>query len=306
MCPPIFDTEVPVERRDFLKTTAAAGLAVMCPRISVAEQEKLPDLVVAKGADPAKITVAAVAALGGMGRFVKKGEVVVVKPNIGWDRAPEFAANTNPFVVGAVVKMCIDAGAKKVKVFDNTCNNAKRCYANSGIAAEAQKMGAEVSFVEERKFREVDIRGTTLKKWAIYQDALEADKIINVPVAKQHGLSRLTLSMKNMMGVMGGKRGKLHGSIDEYLVDMARFMKPSLVILDAVRILVAHGPTGGDLKDVRKLDTVIAGTDMVAIDAYGATLFGLKGTDLGYVRLGAAAGVGRMDIGNMKISMISA
>ena len=296
-----------MNRREFLKTAIIAGAATIIPPVlSNLAASAYPDIAIANGPDPAKITFAAVNALGGMKRFISRGDIVVVKPNIGWNRTPEFAANTNPFVVGAVVRMCFDAGASKVKVFDNPCDNVKSSYTASGIMSEAQKNGAEVIYMEDRKFIEVDIRGNTLKKWPIYRDALEAGKIINVPVAKDHGISKLTLSMKNMMGVMGGRRGKLHRNIDENLADMARFMRPALTILDAVRILAANGPTGGSLKDVKKLDMVIAGTDMVAIDSYGATLFGMKGSDLGCVKLASAAGIGRMDIENLKIQKIKA
>ncbi|HEY9159649.1 MAG TPA: DUF362 domain-containing protein [Desulfomonilia bacterium] len=293
-----------MNRREFIKTAVISGAATLIYpglRNLAAAQSQYPDIAVVKGHDPARITLSAVNALGGMKRFVSRGDIVVVKPNIGWNRAPEFAANTNPFVVGAVVRMCLDAGAGRVKVFDNTCDNAINCYTASGIAAEAKRCGAEVIYMEDRKYIEVDIKGTALKKWPIYKDALDADKIINVPVAKDHGISRLTLSMKNMMGVMGGRRGKLHRKMGENLVDMARFMRPALTILDAVRILTANGPTGGNLKDVRKLDTVVAGTDMVAIDSYGATLFGMKGADLDYVKLGDAVRIGRMDIENLNI-----
>lgn len=296
-----------MNRRTFLKTALITGAATIVPPVLAnLAASSYPDIAVATGPDPLKITLAAVNAIGGMKRFVSRGDIVVVKPNIGWNRAPQFAANTNPFVVGAVVRMCFDAGASRVKVFDNPCDNAISCYAASGIMYEAKKNGAEVIYMEDRKFIEVDIRGNTLKKWPIYKDALEADKIINVPVAKDHSISKLTLSMKNMMGVMGGRRGKLHRNIDENLVDMARFMRPVLTILDAVRILAANGPTGGSLKDVKKLDMIIAGTDMVAIDSYGTTLFGMKGSDLKCVKLASAAGIGRMDIENLKIQKIKA
>jgi uncharacterized protein (DUF362 family) len=296
-----------MNRRTFLKTALITGAATIVPPVLAnLAAGSYPDIAVATGPDPSKITLAAVNVLGGMKRFVSRGDIVVVKPNIGWNRAPQFAANTDPFVVGAVVRMCFDAGAGRVKVLDNPCDNAISCYAASGIMAEARKNGAEVIYMEDRKFIETDIRGNMLKKWPIYKDVLEADKIINVPVAKVHSLSKLTLSMKNMMGVMGGRRGKLHRNIDENLVDMARFMRPVLTILDAVRILAANGPTGGSLKDVKKLDMLIAGTDMVAIDSYGTTLFGMKGIDLGCVKLASAAGIGRMDIENLKIQKIKA
>jgi uncharacterized protein (DUF362 family) len=296
-----------MNRREFLKTALATGMATIIPPVLTSlAAGAYPDIAVATGTDPSKITLTAVNALGGMKRFISRGDAVLVKPNIGWNRAPQFAANTNPLVVGALVRMCLDAGASRVMVFDNSCDNERSSYSASGIMAEAQKNGAEVTYMEDRKFIETEIRGNILKKWPIYRDALEADKIINVPVAKVHGLTKLSLSMKNMMGVMGGRRGKLHRNIDESLVDMARFMKPALTILDAVQILTGNGPSGGSLRDVKKLDMLIAGTDMVSIDSYGALLFGMKGIDLGCVKLASAEGIGRMDIENMKILKIKA
>jgi len=227
-----------------------------------------------------------------------------VKPNIGWDRTPEYAATTNPEIVGAVVRLCLDAGAKKVKVFDHPVSDARRTYRQSGIAAAASAAGAEVSFTDDRKFREMRIGGETLKTWPLYTEAVEADKLINIPIAKVHGTSRLTLGMKNLMGVMGGWRGRIHQRIDGSLVDLAAFVKPSLVIIDAVRILTANGPVGGDLADVRRLDTVVAGADQVAADAFGATLFGLKPADIGCVRLGEQSGLGKADLDRLNIRKI--
>ncbi len=300
-----------MKRRDFLRFAAAAGIAVpLSWRIpggiigDVEGAEKV-DLAVAGGSSPAKTTRAAIDAAGGIGKYVSKGDIVVVKPNIGWDRTPEQAANTNPEVVATIVALCYEAGAKKVKVFDRTVNDPRRCYKQSGIIDAAQKAGAEVSFIDDRKFKDMSLRGETLKSWPLYTEVFEADKVINVPVAKHHSLAGLTLAMKNWMGIMGGRRGQIHQRIDENLVDLARFVKPALTVLDAVRILTANGPQGGDLRDVRKLDTVIAGVDQVAVDAYGATLFGLKGANLGYVKKGAAAGLGVMDLGKLKIKKVT-
>jgi uncharacterized protein (DUF362 family) len=294
-----------MERRDFIRLTAAgaAGTAVTASfqGIPVPPVTKVPDLAVVHGSSPDAITRSAVDALGGMKRFISKGDIVVVKPNIGWDRTPEQAANTNPVVVATLVKMCLDAGAKKVKVFDNTCNDARRCYLQSGIEQAAKSAGAEVSFVNDRKFKETALKGEVLPSWLLYQDALEADKIINVPIAKTHGIAGLTLSMKNWMGVMGGQRGKIHQKIGESLADLALVLKPTLTVLDAVRILTANGPQGGNLKDVKRLDTVVAGVDQVAIDAYGATLFGKKGEDLSYVIAAARRGLGVMDLSKLDI-----
>jgi len=159
--------------------------------------------------------------------------------------------------------------------------------------------------MDERKFKETEINGLALKSWPLYTDIFEADKVINVPIAKHHSLAKLTLSMKNWMGMMGGSRRVIHQKLDESLVDLAMKAKPCLTILDAVRILTDNGPQGGDLKDVKRLDTVIAGTDQVAIDAYGATLFGMKGSELGYVRVASEHKFGVMDLGKLKIKKIS-
>ncbi len=149
------------------------------------------------------------------------------------------------------------------------------------------------------------IKGNTLKSWPLYTEVFEADKVINIPIAKHHGLAKLTLSMKNWMGIMGGARNRIHQRLDESLVDIAMTVKPTLTILDAVRILVANGPQGGSLSDVKKLNMVIAGIDQVAVDSFGATLFGMKGSDLGYVRTGAQSGLGIMDLSRLNIQKIS-
>ncbi len=300
-----------MNRRDFLKTAVISGAALTVPIgldpifAALIAAEKT-DLTVARGTPPAKITRAAIDALGGMKRFVSRGDVVVVKPNIGWDRTPEYAANTNPDVVAAVVRLCLEAGAKIVKVFDNPVSDPRRTYKQSGIAAAAAAAGATVSFIDDRKFKDMRINGQTLKSWPLYTEVFEADKVINVPIAKTHGLSKLTLGMKNWMGVMGSSRGRIHQRVDESIVDLAMFIKPVLTILDAVRILTDNGPQGGNLEDVKQLNMVVAGTDAVAVDAFGATLFGMKPIELGCVRIGHQRRLGSMDLERMKIKRINA
>lgn len=298
-----------MDRREFLKYAAITGIGLSLPGIerfvNSAEASDRIDLAVAHGASPSMITKAAIDALGGINRFISRGDVVVVKPNMAWDRLPDQAADTNPEVVATVVKLCLEAGAKKVKVFDRPVNDPRRCYVQSGIMGAVKPLGAEIDYVDERKFREMTIKGEALKSWPLYTDIFEADKVINIPIAKHHGLAKLTMAMKNWMGVMGGSRRQIHQKLDESLVDLARTIKPTLTILDAVRILTANGPQGGDLKDVRKMDTVIAGIDQVAVDSYGATLFGMKGSDLGYVRIGDKAGLGRMDLSKLNIKKIN-
>jgi len=299
-----------MDRRDFLKLMALTGVGLTFPNgfnvmAEAVDAPMRPDLVVAHGASPEKIVKAALDAMGGIKKFISRGDVVVVKPNMGWDRTPEQAANTNPEVVAAVVKLCFEAGAKKVKVFDRPVNDPRRCYVQSGIAPAARALGAEVDYVDERKFKDMAINGETLKSWPLYTEIFEADKVINIPIAKHHGLAKLTLSMKNWMGMMGGSRNQIHQKLDGSLVDLSMKIKPTLTILDAVRILTANGPQGGSIADVKKLDTVIIGKDQVAVDSYGATLFGMKGSDLGYVRVGDKLGLGKMDLTKMRIKKIN-
>jgi uncharacterized protein (DUF362 family) len=298
-----------MNRRDFLKAASVVGLGSalnlgsdwLLPQVEASALE----MVVAKGPSPMALVEAAIKEFGGMGRFISRGDVVVVKPNIGWDRTPEQAANTNPEVVAAIVKLCFEAGAKKVKVFDRTVNAPRRCYVQSGIEPAVKPLGAEVHYMDDKKYKEVPLKGEALKSWPLYTDVLEADKVINVPIAKHHSLSKLTLAMKNWMGVMGGSRRHIHQRLDESLVDLSRVLKPTLTVLDAIRILTANGPQGGSLEDVKRLDTIVVGTDQVAVDAYGATLFGMKGSDLGFVRIAAQQGLGKMDLSRVNIKKIN-
>jgi len=300
-----------MDRRRFLRQAAAAGCGLALGKnifcLSFAEATKKSDLIVARGSgkSPASIIKAAIDEFGGMKKFISRGDIVVVKPNIGWDRLPEQAANTNPEVVAAIVKLCFEAGAKKVRVFDRTVNDPRRCYKQSGIADAVGPLGAELSYIDDRRFSEISIKGQVLKSWPLYRDIFEADKIINVPIAKHHGLAKLTMAMKNWMGIMGGERGRIHQKIGESLADLCLVVKPALTVLDAVRILTANGPQGGNLNDVKRIDTIVAGTDEVAVDSYGATLFGMKGSDLSYVRAGAAIGIGTMDLSKLRIKNIT-
>ncbi|MDI6745065.1 MAG: DUF362 domain-containing protein [Thermodesulfovibrionales bacterium] len=299
-----------MNRRDFIKLTAIAGIGLSIPNsidkfVASVEAAEKADLIVAHGASPSKITRAAIDAMGGMKKFVSKGDIVVVKPNIAWDRTPEQAGNTNPEVVGTVVQLCYEAGAKKVRVFDRPVNDPRRCYVQSGIADVAKAAGADVSYIDERKFKEINIKGEALKSWPLYTDIFEADKVINIPIAKHHGLAKLTMAMKNWMGVMGGSRRTIHQRLDESLVDLSMAIKPTLTILDAVRILTANGPQGGNLSDVKKMDTVIVGVDQVAVDSFGSTLFGMKGSDLGYVKIADQYGLGTMDVSKLNVKRIN-
>jgi uncharacterized protein (DUF362 family) len=297
-----------LDRRKFLLTLAggAAGLllskgklaSIPIPQADTkesAEKTEKHSLAVVHGANPAFATRKAVELVGGMGAFVSRGDVVLVKPNIGWDRVPEQAANTNPIVVATIIAMALEAGAKKVFVADNPCNDPRRTYVRSGISDAAKKAGAEVAFMEKRHYVKTNLGGEVLKDWLVYRDALDADKIINVPIAKHHGLGGVTLSMKNLMGIIGGARNLLHQKLPESIVDLTAFFKPTLHILDAVRVLKANGPQGGSTEDVMQLDTVAASADPVSIDAFGITLFGKKPEDFPMIAIGEKRRIGTGD-----------
>jgi uncharacterized protein (DUF362 family) len=294
-------------RRDFLARTAAAtGALALGGRGLHAAEAAGADMSIAKwagAADPSadairkiavQLTLKALEGIGGLKRFVTKGSVVWVKPNIGWDRAPETAANTNPDVVATIIKACFDAGAKTVKVGDNTVNLAPKCYAASGIEEAAKALGAQVLFLDKSRYKEMDLKGDKVKKLGVYPEIVESDLVINVPVVKHHRLSTATMCMKNYMGVIDDRK-VIHQDIPVCLADLTRFMKPRLCILDAVRILTGNGPSGGNLKDVQTKLMVAAGVDIVALDAWGAEVLGKKPDEIGSVTAGAKAGLGKID-----------
>ncbi len=304
-------------RREFLKmamaTVATTGYVSCVDWMSVmgatsAHAAEAPVLAVAKNGLPDVMVRAAMAKLGGMGAFVSRGDVVVVKPNIGWDRKPEQAANTHPEVVKSIVAMCLDAGAKQVRVMDRTCNDPRRCYRRSGIQDAVLSLDnpdATIEYMDERKFVDVPLKDPqgSLKSWTFHRDLLEADKVINVPIAKHHNATRLTMSLKNIMGILGGNRGNIHHSLDMNIAELNAVFKFHLVVMDAVRVLTANGPQGGRLRDVREENTIVAGVDPVAIDAYGATLFGITASDVPHVVYAAQLGLGEMDLSKINVAM---
>jgi uncharacterized protein (DUF362 family) len=310
----------PCTRRKFLAHSAAtAGLLSLGTQHLLAAPlaaDKQADMTIAKWAGDAasskeafhdiavKLTEQAIAGLGGLGRFVKKGDVVWVKPNIGWDQPPEKAANTNPDVVATIVRLCFEAGAKTVKVGDNSVHRAEKTYHSSGIAAAVKPLGAEVLFLEESRAKRMNIGGEKIKQLPVFPQVVEADLVINVPVAKHHKLSDATLCMKNYMGVIAS-RPTIHQDIPTCLTDLTRFMKPRICILDAMRILTAHGPVGGDLRDVKTLLTVAAGVDIVALDAFGAELLGHKPDSIGTVAKAAKSGLGTFDYRSLALRELS-
>ncbi|HNT77398.1 MAG TPA: DUF362 domain-containing protein [Anaerolineae bacterium] len=268
-------------------------------------------LAVARGQapGPAELARRAIAAVGGIERFVKKGADVIVKPNIcNAYNGPEYASTTNPEVVAAIVALCLGAGAKRVRVMDFPFGGtAKDAYKTSGVAEAVEAAGGQMELMNALKYRAMDIpNAQALKKTEIYGDILTADVIINVPIAKHHSMATLTLGLKNLMGTVKD-RGALHASgLPQSIVDLATVVKPQLTVIDATRILVANGPTGGNLNDVKQMDTIIASADVVAADAYAATLFGLTAADVAHIKLASERGLGTMDLDSIKIEEINA
>ncbi len=273
------------------------------PVEATATPGSFPHLTAARGGEPDALVRSALAALGGMGRFVSPGDDVIVKPNICVSYHDyRYAATTNPWVVATLVKLCFEAGAARVRVMDypfgGTCEQA---YARSGIAEQVQAVGGIMETISSVKFVDTEIpQGQDLRTCQIYDDILQADVVINVPIAKHHSLARLTLGMKNLMGTIRS-RPPMHTNLGQRLADLTSCIRPALTVVDAVRILTRNGPTGGNLDDVQKLDTVIASPDIVAADSYAAGLFGKQPGDLSYINAAVAMGLGRSDLENLEI-----
>ncbi len=288
-------------------TPAPTDTLAPAPSVAPAPADELPHLAVARGADPAAITRAAIAVLGGIERFVKPGADVIIKPNICADyHPPEYATTTNPVVVGTLVAMCLEAGARRVRVMDNPFGGTpESAYAVSGIAEAVKAAGGLMEVMSPVKFARFDIPdGRDITAWDVYRDVIETDVLINVPIAKHHSLARLTLGGKNLMGVILNPN-RFHQNLGQRIADLLSLVRPTLTVVDAVRILVAHGPTGGNLSDVREMNTVIASHDTVAADAYAATLFGLTGADIAYVRAAADMGLGTLDLSSVRVEEVS-
>lgn len=300
-----------MDRRAFLKQCAlwSAGLSLSPPLFQLnhaLRAETRPSVLsLAEGSDYGVLVSKVLSPLGGIQAFVKKGQRVVVKPNIGWDRTPEQGANTHPEVVKALVLLCLDAGASQVQVFDRTCNEERRCYTNSGIKRAVESIGDRrvlCPYIDNRKFVPVRIaKGKSINEWEFYRDALEAEVYINVPVAKHHSSSGLTLGLKNIMGVIGGYRGKIHFSLGQRIAELNTVLKPHLTVIDATRILLRNGPQGGDLKDVKILNTLMASIDTVAADAYATTLFHLKPEEIESTQAAYRLGLGEMDLKKIRV-----
>lgn len=262
----------------------------------------IPDLAVIRGDSPDANVRAALALLGGMERFVGRGDRVVVKPNVLTGRPPEYATTTNPLVVSAIIRMCLEAGAAQVVVLDYPTASARGAFKEAGLTQAVEQAGGTLKYLSSRDFEKVEIpEGEAITSWPLVTAALEADVLINVPIGKTHGMAGLTLAMKNLMGIMGDPRGRIHQDYPRKITDVNTRVKPHLVILDCYRTLMRNGPTGGNLNDVAMPKTVVAGTSQVAVDAYGATVMGWRPTDLPSLVEAHRRGLGEIDLAKYDI-----
>lgn len=304
-----------MKRRDFFKNSLGAGLAAGAVlKINGFDKLWYPynpsvnyDMVAVMGGKPESMFDIGIQELGGIGLFVKKGQKVLVKPNIGWDRTPEYAANTNPFLVKRIVEHCFRAGAKEVYVFDHTCDNWTNCYKNSGIEKSAKDAGATIiPGNSESYYQEVSIsNGKKLKSTKVHEIILETDVFINVPVLKHHGSTQMTCCLKNMMGSVWD-RGYWHkNNLNQCIADYATFeKKPALNIVDCIDVMTKNGPQGVSKEDVVNMQSLIISTDWVAADAAAAKMLGLNPSDITYIPLAFEMGIGNMNLDSLNIKRI--
>ncbi|MCX6828074.1 MAG: DUF362 domain-containing protein [candidate division Zixibacteria bacterium] len=307
-----------MERREFLKKTGQAlalaaitggtgllfnnrqkftydRLMAKTGDFAVPADSAFPGMALAKNNDHVAALNASLDAMGGIKRFIRPGDRVTIKPNIGWDRTPAQGANTNPVLVAEMVRLCLVAGAAKVIVTDISCNDPRRCFLRSGIKEAAEKAGAKVILPDDDEFVKTDLKGELLTVWPVLKPFVDTDRLINMPIVKQHSLSSCTIGMKNLYGILGGRRNQLHQQIDQSIVDLAAFCRPTLVVVDATRVLTRGGPQGGSLDDVFVADTVFCTTDQVAADSRGAEFLGLTGDKVSHIILAAKSGLGMID-----------
>ena len=266
-----------------------------------------PYLAVASGEDVDVTVRTAITTLGGMDRFVKSGNDVIIKPNIcNASNTWEYASTTNPQVVASLVTLCLEAGAERVRVMDQPFGGTPEMgYERSGISEMVKAAGGEMEIMSRMKFRDFEIpEGIDIKKWPVYTDCLETDVLINVPIAKHHALARLTLGMKNLMGIIDD-RTQFHFNLGQRIADLASLVQPQLTVIDAIRILKNHGPTGGNLDDVEQTNTIIASHDMVAADSFATRLFGLTPGDIPALRSAENMRLGVTDLTSIEVEEIS-
>jgi uncharacterized protein (DUF362 family) len=268
----------------------------------------LPDLSVAHSLNRSTAIRAAVDQLGGMERFIKHGDVVMIKPNIAFDRPPALCATTHPDALRTTAQLCFEAGAKEVFVADNPINSPASCFLKSGLEAVADELNLKLLYPEQRAFATIEMDGEILRHWPFFNRPFQqANKVIGLSPCKDHNLCHASMTMKNWYGLLGGRRNQFHQHIHSIISDFALMIEPTLVILDGMDVLVSNGPTGGRLSDVKPVNTVVAGTDMVAVDSYGFTnLLGRDVEKLEYLHKAHARGLGNMNWKDLKLKEVEA
>jgi len=318
-----------ISRRDFLlKTAATCGLAaavggwgyVFYSKDPVRRRDTkiftfrdyrtepsavYPQLAVVRGRDAEKMVAAAIEKIGGISRFIKPGERVLIKPNAAWDRQPEQGANTNPAVVAAVVKLCHEARAAEVWITDVSVNDPYRCFARSGIEDAAKRAGGSIKIAAENDFVDTDFKGESLSIWPVSRFYHQVDKLINLPVVKHHSLSKCTMAMKNLYGSLGGQRNRLHQDINTAIADLSSAIRPTFTLMDATRVLRRNGPTGGNLSDVAVENTVVAGVDIVAVESYGLRFLDLKVEEIPFIQISEKRGIGISDWRSLNVAELN-
>lgn len=302
-----------MDRRSFVKTSLGATFFAGASLAHGGWSEifaagNLPyDLVAIKGGEPDVMFDRGIEALGGMKSFVKKGQRVVIKPNMGWDVSPERGGNTNPLLVARIIKHCFDAGAREVVVFDHTCDDWRRTYKSSGIESAAKDAGAKVApGNSDGTYHEIKVAsGKIMKDARVHELILESDVFINVPILKNHSSTKLTVTMKNLMGTVWD-RGFWHkNDLHQCIADFAAYRKPDLNVVDAYYVMKQNGPRGVSVDDVLTMKAQLISTDMVAADAAAAKLYGISPDDVGYIHIAAAQGLGRKDLEKLNIKRIA-
>ena len=305
-----------MDRRDFLKKSillgAAAGAAQSLGNFSnlfATERNVTPkgyDLVAIKGGEPSAMFDKAIESFGGMKAFVKKGQTVVLKPNIGWDVSAERAGNTNPLLIKQIIKHCFNAGAKDVYVFDHTCDDWKRSYSDSGIESAVKDAGGKiVSGASEGYYHNIEVKsGLTLKNAKVHELILNSDVFINVPILKHHGSTGMTIGMKNLMGIVWDRRFWHQNGLHQCIADFASYRKPDLTIVDAYNVMKRNGPRGVSKEDLVTMKSLLISRDIVAIDAAAAKLFGTDPGKVEYIRKADEMKLGVMDLNKLSINRI--
>lgn len=294
-----------MKRRDFIKKSAMTASSVYLTSVLGYPASSGENMVTkVTGESPYDIAKKSVGMLGGMGKIISKQDIVMIKPNIGWNRKVEQAANTNPEVLRAIIEMVFDAGAKKVIVMDSPCHKAEDTYRRSGIKAVVEKSGADLRYSDENRLVIHDFKGEKLKKWPVFRDHLEVDKFINVPILKHHASAGLTIGMKNLYGIIGGRRGKLHRNMGDNIADLANGFRTDLTIIDAFRILKKNGPVGGRLSDVEIKKTIICSRNILEGDVVAVDLFGKKVEDIPFIDAAFKRGMGKKDINKINLKSI--